>query len=107
MAYIGTTINQSPTIAGKLAAAITGDASFLAVKFDSSGAIAVAGASDVPVGFIIPGHAPDLKAGDEVTIQIKDIGLALAGAAITAGSALAADANGKVIIISFSPLIHS
>lgn len=97
MAFIGTVINQSPTIVGKLASAISGDASFLAVAYDSNGKIVVAGASDVPVGFIIPGHTENLAADEEVTIQIKDIGLAKAGAAIALGAEIATAANGKVV----------
>ena len=38
-----------------------------------------------------------VEAGEEVTIQIKDIGLAEVGAAVNAGDILSADANGKLI----------
>ncbi|MEA4922161.1 MAG: capsid cement protein [Eubacteriaceae bacterium] len=97
MAYIGTTINQSPTIAGTLGADIAGDCSFLAVKCDANGAFVLATAGDAAIGVITPGHASDLKTGAEVTVQVKDIGLAKAGAAIAKGAAVATNADGKFV----------
>nr|DAL46662.1 MAG TPA_asm: capsid fiber protein [Caudoviricetes sp.] len=96
MAYIGSTINNSPTIAGTLADAIKGEAAFLAVKFDDAGNIALAGKGEAAVGVIVPGNVEDPAAGDEVTIQIKDIGVAKAGGKISAGAAVAVSADGKL-----------
>jgi hypothetical protein len=95
MAYIGSTINNSPTIAGTLAAEIKGDAAFLAVKFDETGKIALAGKGEPAIGVIVPGNVENPAAGDEVTIQVKDIGIAKAGGKITAGAAVASAADGK------------
>ena len=94
MSYHGTGINDSPTIVGKAAAAITGGA-FLAAKLTTSG-IAVAGAGEAAVGIFIP-ETESPAAGEDVTLQVKDIGLAMTGAAVDAGDLLASDANGKLI----------
>lgn len=94
MSYHGTGINDSPTIAGKAAAAITGGA-FLAAKLTASG-VAVAGAGEAAVGIFIP-ETDSPSAGADVTVQVKDIGLAMTGAAVDAGDLLASDANGKLI----------
>ena len=92
--FIGTSINESPVINGKAAAAITGGA-MLAATLGSTG-VAVAGAGEAAVGLIIA-ETDDVAAGGDVTIQVKDIGLWTVGAAVTAGALLASDANGKAI----------
>lgn len=91
--YIGTSINESPVIAGKAGADITGGA-MLAVTMDSNGIKTVDTAGAAAVGLLIA-ETDDVKSGDTVTIQVKDIGLWKAGAAIAAGALLTPDANGK------------
>lgn len=92
--FIGTSINESPTIAAQAAGAITGGA-LLAAVIDSTGAsVATAGAA--AAGLLIP-ETDDVVAGDTVTIQVKDIGLWKAGAAVEAGALLASDADGKAV----------
>lgn len=92
--FIGTSINESPTIAAQAAGAITGGA-LLAAVIDGSGAsVATAGAA--AAGLLIP-ETDDVAAGDTVTIQVKDIGLWKAGAAVEAGAMLASDADGKAV----------
>lgn len=95
MSYIGTSINSSPTITGKAAAAIA-DGAFLAAAFDSSGAIEVAKADAGAIGIFIP-ETDDIKAGADTTVQVKDIGLWKTGAAVAAGAELMSDATGKAI----------
>lgn len=93
--YIGTSINNSATIVGKASADIA-VGEFLAAKF-SSGKIAVCGtAGENALGLIIPGQE-DIKANEDVNVQIKDIGLWKTGAAVSAGAELTTDADGKAI----------
>lgn len=91
--YIGTSVNESPVIAG-IAAADIADGSMLAVSMDDTGIKAVANAGDVAVGILIA-ETDGVKQGDTVTVQIKDIGLWKTGAAVSAGDLLTPDANGK------------
>lgn len=93
MSYHGTGINDSPTIVAKAAAVIT-DGAFLAAKLTTSGA-AVCGAGETAIGLFIP-ETESPRANEDVTIQVKDIGLAKVGAAVDAGDLLSSDANGKL-----------
>lgn len=95
MSYIGTSINNSPTITGKAAAAIA-DGAFLAAAFNADGTIEVAKADAGALGIFIP-ETDGIAAGEDVTIQVKDIGLWKTGAAVKAGAELMADASGKAI----------
>lgn len=94
MSYHGTGINDSPTIVAKAAADIASGA-FLAAKLTDSG-VAVSGAGEAAIGLLIP-ETESPKAGEDVTVQVKDIGLAKTGAAVNAGDLLASDASGKLI----------
>lgn len=98
MNYLATSINESPVIVGTAASAIT-DVRGHAVSFNSSGNIVLAGAGDIPlgVGIMTNGDEGAIAAGADVDIQIKDIGLVCAGAAITKGASLSVDANGCFI----------
>ncbi len=94
--FIGTSINESPTISAKAAAAITGGA-MLAAAMGATGTVGVVStAGDPAVGLLIP-ETDSVAAGDDVTIQVKDIGLWVAGAAVDAGALLMSDANGKAV----------
>lgn len=93
--YIGTSINNSATIVAKANADIAAG-EFLAAKF-TSGKIVVCGtAGENSLGLIIPGQ-DGIKAGEDVNIQIKDIGLWKTGAAVSAGAELTTNASGKAI----------
>lgn len=91
--YIGTSINESPVIAAQAGAEIK-DGALLAVAMDATGVKTVAKAGDVAVGLLIP-ETDTVAAGDTVTIQVKDMGLWKAGAAVAAGDLLTPDAAGK------------
>lgn len=91
--YTTTSINDSPVITGKATAAIENGA-FLAAKFDANGGIVLAGAGENALGLLIATTPEAVKAGEDVTVQIKDIGLWKAGAAVAAGAELTADENG-------------
>ena len=94
MGYFGTIINPSATINAKAAAKIENGA-FLAATLTKDGA-AVAKAGEAPIGIFIA-ETETIEAGEDTTIQVKDMGLGMTGAAVDAGDLLAADANGKLI----------
>ena len=104
--YNGVQINPSATIVEKAGAAIT-DVRNRIVKFDDNGNVVLATAgTDIPVGIaIIEAGYNDIsgvesgkvKAGDDVDIQIKDMGVVLAGGAIKKGQEVAAGANGLAV----------
>lgn len=94
--FLGTAINTSPTIAGKAGAAIT-DGAFLAVRFDGPGNIVLAAAGGNALGLLVATTPVAVAIGDDVTVQIKDIGLWTAGAAIAAGADLAPNAAGQAV----------
>lgn len=93
--YIGTSVNESPTVATKAAAAIK-DGAMLAVTLGANG-VTKATAGDAAIGLLIVGTEADVAAGDDVSVQVKDIGLWKTGAAVAAGALLASDASGKAI----------
>ena len=96
MSYTATSINESPVIVDKAGADIA-DVRGKAVKFDTNGAIVLAGAGEAALGVGIMTNDTDLKAGADVHVQIKDIGLVCAGAAIKKGEALEVGTNGAFI----------
>lgn len=101
--YNGVQINQSVTIVAEAGANIV-DVRNRIVKFDENGNVVLATAgSDIPVGIaLIEAGINDISgkesgkvdAGDDVDIQIKDIGVVLAGATIKKGQEIAAGADG-------------
>lgn len=92
--YHGTGINDSPTIVAKAAANIDSGA-FLAATLTKDG-IAVAKAGEAAIGILIP-ETDSPRTGEDVNIQVKDIGLAKVGAAVNAGDLLASDAGGRLV----------
>ena len=96
MTYLATSINESPVIVEK-AGAVIADVRGKAVKFDSNGNIVLAGAGEAALGVGIMTNDKNIAAGDDVHVQIKDIGLVYAGATIKKGDKLAADAAGALV----------
>lgn len=94
MTYTGTTINDSPVIAGTAAAELE-NAEFTAVKFDADGAITKATEAGEAALGLLPAEEGNKTAGETVTVQIKDIGYWKTGAAVAAGDLLATTAEGK------------
>jgi len=93
--YLGTTINESPTIiltAGEDIEKAQGKA----VKI-INGEIVAATAGVNAIGVIPLSEDETIKKGTEVTIQIKDIGAWVAGGKIAVGDELTADANGHAV----------
>lgn len=105
--YNGVQFNQSPTIVQQAGADIT-DCRNRIVKFDENGNVVLAAAgTDIPVGIaIIEAGYNDIsgvesgkvKAGDDVDILIKDIGIVLTGAEIKKGQEVAAGADGLAAV---------
>lgn len=95
-----TQINNSATIVDKATAEIT-DVRCKAVKFDENGGVvlcSVVGEAAVGIAIITAGDTEGkVLAGGDVDIQVKDIGLARAGATIKKGAELTTDANGCVV----------
>jgi hypothetical protein len=94
--FISTGINDSPVITGKATTAIN-DGAFLATKFDANGGVVLAGAGDNALGLLIATTPEKVAAGEDVTVQIKDIGLWKTGGAVAAGAELTPDANGAAV----------
>lgn len=102
--FNGAQISQSVTIVEKAGSAVD-DIRNLIVKYDSDGAVVLATAgTDIPLGIAIieAGYndatgkeSGKVAAGDDVDIQIKDIGFVIASAAIKKGQEVTATTGGK------------
>ncbi len=84
MDYIGTTINESSVITAKAGATIANGAG-CAVCFDEDGAVVLTSAGSSVIGILAMDTPEAVEAGDEVTVQIRNTGLAKAGEPIKAG----------------------
>ena len=93
--FIGSMINNSATIAVVAGAEITGGP-FTLVAFED-GAVVQADDSATPLGVLIAETDETVIAGDDITVQIKDIAKVKAGAAIAAGAPVASNASGLAI----------
>lgn len=92
MSYYGTTINDSAVIVVKAGEEIPAPA-FLAVGAD--GKVATAGKN--AIGIVMPGCDDKVTVGDDLDVQIKDIGAWTAGAAVAYGDELAVGEDGKAV----------
>ncbi len=105
--FNGTMINQSVTIAEKAGADIA-DVRNLILKYDEDGNVVIAANGTAPLlGLsIIEGGYNDIsgaesgkvKKGDDLEIQIKDIGYAIASAEIKKGQEVTATTGGKAAV---------
>ncbi len=96
MNYIAASINQSPVISMKAGADLA-DVRGKAVMFDETGGIILASAGKSALGIAVLSNPESINKGDDIDIQIKDIGHVKAGAAVKPGDALAPDANGALV----------
>jgi len=99
--YLNAFMNNSATIRDVLAADVT-DAPHKVVAYDADGKLALPAADGDPaIGILLSDTAADdsgvSKAGTEVDVLIKDIGLALAGGAVKKGDCVTAAATGAVV----------
>lgn len=95
--YITNQINESATIVEKAGAAIE-DVRGLAMKYNSSGDVIPAStAGELIIGVGIITNAENITVGEDVDIQIKDIGLVKAGGTIDKGAEIMAGSDGRAI----------
>ena len=94
--YTTTGINTSATIVAPAGAEITSVIG-KAIKFDASGnAVLASTAGEAVMGIAVLTHADKVAVGEDITIQVKEIGKAVAGAAIKKGAELAVAADGTL-----------
>ncbi len=96
MNYIAASINQSPVISMKAGADLA-DVRGKAVMFDETGGVILASAGKPALGIAVLSNPENINKGDDIDIQIKDIGHVKASAAVKPGDALAPDANGALV----------
>lgn len=97
--YLANQINSSPTLFGK-AGAVVEDIRFKAVTFNDEGKVILAEAGKPALGIAIAttgNPVGKVAVGDQVDIQIKDIGLAMAGGEVKAGAPVTIGADGKLV----------
>ena len=93
--YLGTPINESPTInleAGEDIQEAQGKAVII-----SGGLAITATAGANAIGIIPLSEDEEIKKGSDVTVQVKDIGAWVAGAKIVIGDELTSDADGFAV----------
>ena len=105
--YNGVQINPAPTIVEMAGAAID-DCRNRIMKYDENGKVVLAAAgTDIPLGIAIieAGYnditgleAGKVAVGDDVDIQIKDMGVVIASADIKKGQEIAAGADGLAAV---------
>lgn len=103
MVYLNAGINQSQTIVEKVGSVVNVaiDFRFKALKYDASGKVVLTSSgSDNPIGLGLSSNPETVKAGDELDIQIKDIGYWMVGNAVSKGALLSSDVNGKAVTAS-------
>lgn len=91
----GSTINSSPTIPA-VAGEEMEDARGKAVKFEEGKVKICTTANDIVAGLIILQGRKPVKENEEVTVQIKDIGVAIAGGEIKVGDMVGVDDQGRL-----------
>ena len=93
--YVGTTINSSATIRVPAGEAIT-DVQGIALALNNKGEAVLPTAGADVIGLALFTNDDPAK-GDDLDLQIKDIGKWVAGGEIKAGEHLAANASGKCV----------
>ncbi len=97
MNYFGASINTSSVIA-ETAGAELKNAAFCAVKYDENGNVVLCDTEgELVAGILLPETPEKVFSGEDVTLQIKDIGLCKSGVEIRKGQEVMVDAQGRVI----------
>lgn len=97
MNYFGASINTSSVVA-ETAGAIIENGAFCAVKYNENGNVVLCDTEgELTAGVLLPETAEKINVGDDVTIQIKDIGLCKTGTEIKKGQEVMVDTKGRVI----------
>ncbi len=100
MNYFGASINTSSVVAETVGAELENGA-FCAVKYDKNGNVVLCDTvGELTAGILLPETTQKISAGEDVTVQIKDIGLCKAGAEIKKGQELMTDVQGRVIPVT-------
>lgn len=93
----GSTINATPTRVFESLNDIE-NARGKAVKINSDGLAEICESESDPfMGLIIYQGRQDVKAGEEISVQIKDIGLGIAGGEISVGDYVTISSEGKLV----------
>lgn len=95
--FIGSTINESATVTFKAKAELKGNQGLALALNDGKLELPAAGANVLGLSLFTN---DDAKAGDSLTVQVKDIGKWIAGGAVAAGDELAVDAAGKAVKVA-------
>lgn len=93
--YFGTSINDSPTIVLSAKEKIEGVQGIALAISDGQLTKPTAGAN--VIGLALFTNDETVAAGDDITVQVKDIGKWIAGEAVAVGDELTTDANGKAV----------
>lgn len=97
MNYFGASINTASVIAETAGVEIKNGA-FKAVKYDANGNVVLCTTEgELVAGILLPETTVTVSSGEDVTIQIKDIGLGVARGAIEKGAELMVDTTGRLI----------
>lgn len=96
--YFGTTINESPTIVLPAGAKIEAAQGKAVIISDGTAKLATAGAN--AIGLIPLSEDEEIAQGNDVTIQVKDIGAWVAGGKIAVGDELTSDASGQAVKVA-------
>lgn len=103
--YMTNQINTSATITEKAGAVIT-DPRGLFLKYDASGNVVPAStAGEKVIGMAIITNSENIAVGQDVDIQIKEIGIAKAGATIKKGDEVMAGSDGKAAVATAGKFI--
>lgn len=95
--FIGSTINESATVTFKAKDELKGNQGLALALNDGKLELPTAGANVLGLSLFTN---DDAKAGDSLTVQVKDIGKWIAGDAVAAGDELAVDAAGKAVKVA-------
>ena len=93
--YFGTSINESPTIVLPAKEKIEGAQGIALAISDGQLTKPTAGAN--VIGLSLFTNDETVEAGDDITVQVKDIGKWVAGEEIAVGDELTANADGKAV----------
>ncbi|WP_195540493.1 capsid cement protein [Eubacterium maltosivorans] len=97
MSIFGASINSSTVIAFETAEEIK-NGSYYPVKLDANGKVKKCSTEgEAALGILIAQTADTVAVGDDVTVQVKDMGPAIAGGVIAAGDPVMVNGNGKLI----------
>ena len=97
MNYFGASINTSSVVA-EIAGGEIKNGAFCAVKYDTNGNVVLCNTEgELAVGILLTETGENVSEKEGVTIQIKDIGLCKAGAAVKKGQEVMTDDKGRMI----------